>query len=595
MYLYLVISTGVLLAVFTVWKEYRAETRRLAWRIVASLAAVIALLCIALPISYPGEKKLADNEAVLLTNGFSNDSLKFYKNDSLLTIDPAIKKENSKVKLLSIGQVKSLTPAVTRLHVFGYGLTPDDLKQLDSIPVVFHSGPQPVGIRSINWTDRLKQGQALKVQGIFNNTSDKLVRLTLKGLNTNADSAIIPAKGSVAFSLTDLPKNVGPSVYRIVALANTDTVLNENLPVIIEPVKPLKILLPAAAPGFENKFLKNWLTENGFSVAIRSAISKDKFSSEYVNMESLPLNSLTTSVLDKFDVVISDLSVIHVLSVGESALLKEQVTQKGLGLIVRADTTFDNKIWAERDFPIRQPSVKESRPSDLIINGKKVSAKVAGADQSFITYEDGTQLLVSDGQNRELAGLTIAGEGKIIFTTLQGSYTWMLDGDKTDYAAFWSILIGKVARPVSQARVWLTAGHIASVNSPVAIQLQTSGQVGQIDVDSTKLSPAQNDITPYQWQATWWPVTPGWHILKAGNSAPGAVYVADENAWKTIKAAEKTDATKKYAARFDGGSNVTKQIHQKSSIAVPKGYFYVLLLAACTWLWVEGKAGKQTA
>jgi hypothetical protein len=41
----------------------------------------------------------------------------------------------------------------------------------------------------------------------------------------------------------------------------------------------------SASPDFESKFLKNWLSENGYAVALRSAISKDKFNSEYINIK----------------------------------------------------------------------------------------------------------------------------------------------------------------------------------------------------------------------------------------------------------------------------------------------------------------------
>ena len=595
MYLYLVIIICLILAVFTVWKEYKSGRHRLAWRIAASLLAVASLACLALPLSYHGDRELANNEAVLLTNGFSADSLNSLKNDSLLTIDPAITAQYKKAKLITLDQLKSMTPVVSRLHIFGNGLNPDELRQLDSIPVVFHSAPSPSGISSINWTDRLKQGQPLKVQGVYNNTSGNLVRLLLKGLNTTVDSLVIAPQSTAQFSFTDNPKSIGQMVYHLVAVGEADTLSGESLPVIIEPVKPLKILLLASSPGFENKFLKNWLTGNGFAVAIRSAISKDKFSSAYVNIEQMPLDHLSSAILDKFDVVISDLSAIHSLNSGEAEALKQQVSQKGLGLIVRADTTFTSALWVQNGFPVKKPLVKDVKASSIIIDSKKITAKLGDSEPLFINAQDGTQTLANDEQNRALAALNRAGGGKVVFTTLNNTYSWMLDGNKNDYATFWSLLISKAARSIPEPQLWQTIRAIPTVNEPTMVQLKASASANQFNIDGVSASSQQNDIIPYQWQASWWPASPGWHNPKISGNLPGAVYVYDENSWRTIKAIEKRAATKKYAENFTSGNNVTKQIHQKISIPVPKGYFYILLLAACIWLWIEGKVGGKVA
>ena len=588
MYLYLVLIICAILAASTVWKEYQGGKLRLGWRIFASLIAVVALACIALPVSYPGEKKLPVNEAVLLTDGFNSDSLTSFKNDSLLTADPIIKKKNPKVKLITLDQLKTISPAVTRLHIFGYGLSKTELKELDSIPVIFHPETAPSGITAINWTGHVKQGQPLKVQGTFANTSGKLVRLMLKGLNTTVDSAVIAPQSTSKFNLTDLPKGLGQSVYHLVAVTGKDTLFGESLPTIIDPVKPLKILLLADAPGFENKFLKNWLADNGFAVVIRSAITKDKFSSAFINMEQIPVTSLSASLLDKFDVVISDLSVIHSLGANESSVLKQQVNQKGIGLIIKADTTFTNSLWVQNGFPLYKAVVKDVKPLSLIIDGKKTEAR--SSDQLFIGNQNSTQALVNDEQIRVSAALNIAGGGKVVFTTLGDTYTWMLNGDKADYSAFWSLLISKAAKSVPQTEVWQTLSGVPSVNEPVQLGLETSAQANQISADSLTLAPGQNDKIPFLWQATWWPQSAGWHSPKVNGGAAGAVYVFDAGEWKTLKALGKIAGTKKYAESINSADIVTKQIHPKTGIPVPKGYFYALLLLACTWLWIEDKA-----
>ncbi len=52
----LVLLICLLLAVFVLWKEViRVNKARLLWRIVASVFAVIAIACFALPIGYEGQ------------------------------------------------------------------------------------------------------------------------------------------------------------------------------------------------------------------------------------------------------------------------------------------------------------------------------------------------------------------------------------------------------------------------------------------------------------------------------------------------------------------------------------------------------------
>jgi hypothetical protein len=71
--------------------------------------------------------------------------------------------------------------------------------------------------------------------------------------------------------------------------------------------------------------------------------------------------------------------------------------------------------------------------------------------------------------------------------------------------------------------------------------------------------------------------------LKAKRQA-SSLYTYAQKDWKTVQDAEKLSATKKYANTHKIGDIVTKQIQQKVRIDVPKIYFYILLLVACTFL-----------
>jgi hypothetical protein len=547
--------------------------------------AIAALACIILPICYSKEAAaLGDHSAVLLTPGFDPDSLAHYKSDQLFTTDKSVQKAYPKVKLIRLDELKTDSPAFGKVHVFGFGLNENELSGLDHLPLVFHPSPGPGGITAVGWRQKLKSGERLIVQGRYNNQSTRVVKLVLKGLSTQLDTAIIPAKSNKEFELSALPKNEGRTVYHLQAIAINDTLENESLPLEIEPIKPLKILMLSASPDFETRFLKNWLSENGFQVAVRSAISKDKFSSAYVNMQQVKVDRLNSGLLEQFDLVIGDLSVLK----SASALLKQQVTQKGLGIIIRADSLSKGSSWLQNDFPVEKVNVKNPGPVTLIIGDKKERSAPIKIDQTYIGEQHGIQPLVSDMQNHALANTALAGEGRLVFTTITSSYNWVLAGNKDDYWAFWSLLIAKAARKVPVFEDW-SVPQMPVINEPADLQLQSSQMPGKIVADSVAIAPAQNQSMLFVWNNIYWPSFAGWHMIKHNNGRPVWWYVYGQKDWRGVKAAEKLAATRNYAKIYAADQSVTKQIHEKVQIEVPKIYFYLLLLGACLYLWVEGK------
>jgi len=586
---YLVLIICLFLAVITVIKEYRrGNKQRLGLRVAASLIGIAALGAIALPITYRTEANQPANEAVLLTPGFNDDSLNKFKNDALYTIDAAINTHYPKAKLITPDQVKTSVPAIVRLHILGYGLTKEELNLLGDVPVIFHPALYPDGIVSVSWSEKLKQGQPFVVQGKFNHTNTRQLRLILKELNTSVDSMTIERRGNINFEFSSLPKSTGRLADHLLVIAGHDTLENEGLPLMVESFQPLKILVLAASPDFENKFLRNWLAANGFAIAVRSSISKDKISMQFVNMEQLPIAHLSAPVLDKFDVLIADLSVLKSLSGTEAAVLKQQVNQNGLGLIIRADTILKTATLLQSDFTIYKETSNDQKALSLRLLGGKAFSKNSGAGQLFINYKEGMQSLLSDAQNRVLAGVNLLGSGKIVCITLDNTYTWMLSGNKNDYSAFWSLLIGKAAKVIPQPENWTIATPFPAINMPVTVQVETAAPPGQILMDNESASPKQNGELPFQWQSSWWPAQAGWHALQHRGGPAAWIYIYNATDWAAIKAVNKILDTKQYVSGIPL-AGVTKQIHRKVKIPVPKVYFYMLLLICCTFLWAEGK------
>jgi hypothetical protein len=584
---YMVIGLCILLAVFLVWQELSRANNKWLWlRVMAVIITAAMLACIALPVSYQKDAGTDEpEEFILLTSGFYADSIKNNANQKIFAINHAVKKAYPKAVLLSSLDELADTLQAHPLHIYGNGLRSFELKQLDSAAVVFHSSALPPGVNAVNWNERLKTGEELRVQGSYNNPSAQKVKLLLKGLNTILDTVTLNPKVQADFELATLPKTTGKLVYTVQSVVDGDTVNLGSIPVQIGAVKPVKVLMLSASPGFEIRFLKNWLSRNGYAVAVRSAISKDKYNSEFINIQQVPLSRLSASTLHKFDVVMGDLSTLNSLSIADAVSLKQEVENTGLGVIVQADSA-GKTGWLQKDFPLDKPAGKELL-SALSINGKKSASAQLNIGNTFIRYQNGTQPLVTGPQGRILAGSSIAGPGKVVFTTLGNTYTWALGGDQQDYAALWSALICKAARRDTVLQNTVSIQGLPVVGEPVQLQVANSKASAAL-VNGATAAGEQNPAIPFEWNVYDQPAQSGWQsFIQNGKTQWWFVYSKTD--WEGVQAAAKIAATAKYAQQNQPGGIVTKQIQQKLRIEVPKIYFYILLLAACTFLWIERK------
>jgi hypothetical protein len=573
------IMTGLL-----AWLEYRrAAKHRLPWRITAVVVAVASLACLALPVRYKtNETVSADKSVALLTAGFNADSLKS-KHAQFVTIDPDIKRRYPQASLIYDLADRDTT---ARLHIYGDGLKDEELQELNGAAVEFHPSLTQSGVTSVSWNKDLTAGEELHVQGIFNNTSSQKVQVLLSGLSTKLGIAVINPKTRSAFDVATIPKATGQLVYKLQTVIGSDTTDIGSIPVQVGSVKPLKVLMLTAAPGFESRFLKNWLAVNGYAVVVRSAISKGKFGKEFINTDQMNINTLTASTLGKFDVVMGDLSVFASLSTVEASALRQQVADAGLGVIVQADSAGKGS-WLQRDFPVSHLSGKEPSPSALVVNGKKSNATNIAGGRDYLSYRENTQPIVKTPQGRILAGSSIAGAGKIVFTTLNNTFSWALAGNKQDYSLLWSALISKVARKGPSEQTLIETTALPVVDHVVTFSLAGANRPS-INIAGASVAVVHDPAIPFQWQAQYRPDKQGWQSVSINNKITW-LYTYGRQEWHVIQAAEKTAATTKYAAQHSLSANVTKQIQQKVDIAVPKIYFYILLLAACIFLWIETK------
>ena len=644
----MIISLCLLLLFWLLRKEYLRENRlRLPARMVASVLAVISLACLSLPLSYNRKIDSASSgrAGVLLTEGYEADSLRILlqagraAEGQEMRVFSALEGESrpgsSGASVIDVGMSgagetdeaggRAAITSLSQLHVLGYGLTRKQWSSLHPPPLVFHASPFHAGIVSVSWKQKLSPGEKLRVQGRVQ-LIGRPVKLLLTGMGTVLDSVVITgASGKPAadasgmsaagtkemdFELSTIPAQSGRSVYELYMLpgptsgkendahrdAGMDTLERESLPIEVLPGKKLKILLLATSPDFENTFLVNWLSRHGDTIATRTAISKGKSDKAFVNMPEMSLDPLTPSILDKFDMVIADAAALQAGNEAEQASLRRQVAEKGMGLIIKADS-------------------------------------VAAANWEGISVTSpGTQPLLRDSLSRVVVSSGIYGAGKLVFTTLNTTYARMLSGAKKEYAAYWSLVLQKVARESEPVDDWQFSPELPRLNEPVEVLLQTGKSglpQGEFVSDNIPHAVylAQAPLLPFYWQGRYWPTTAGWQSSTTLHGDSSWWYAWSGKDWPEISRRQRREETEEYilaqrqvatgkaAAMGRAGTpgrTVTdrdsttghvaadrdsamahardgQQDDARERVPLPKVWFYILFLISCLFLWVERK------
>jgi hypothetical protein len=588
---------------FLIRKEsIRVNKLQLPWRIVASVIAVAGLACLILPITIKitDTSAMLSRQVILLTEGYHPDSIKKFlannkKEISLYTADPDLLKTAVAYKpslVVDPAMLADSLKAYEPLHVFGYGLTTPELKKLDGRIVIFHPSSLPIGISSINWERKIKRGEPLLIQGSFNNTGSAYIKLLLNGLHTNLDSIIIPAGKQQPFQLSAVPKNTGRNIFSLIALSGNDTMETEKIPFEIDSVKPLKILILASSPDFENKYLKNWLFKNGYQIASRTTISRNKYRKDYLNNKEIPLYHITNSLLDKFDVLISDADELASISAQGLVAIRSGVEQGGLGLIIKADSFSAPGAFYARHFPLyhRKGNTIKQALFHWQASGKRLPA-LSDNNPALIKKQPGTQPLLYNETSGIYVSSTLYGSGKLLVTTLNNTYSWALAGYDSAYHSLWSSIIQKAAPKSYQKQNWYTKPFLPRLNEPVEITLQSETLVlPKVSFLGTNIYFEQNNQLSEEWKGSYWPAETGWQAIQEQGGSYYWLYIYNNTEWKTLYGFENYRQTKNYVNVNDPVRNKT-EVNVKREVRKPvsKMYFFLAALISCGYLWWEKK------
>jgi hypothetical protein len=586
---YIAILAGLLLMAFLIYKEVRrANQARLAWRILASILAVVCFVLLIVPIKYETHVQQNADEVILLTQGTNLDSVAKLKGKKYAL--PSVDLKNTKaITIPNLSYFLKSNPNIQKLKIYGYGLSAAELEDLKGYQIVFHPSTNPSGIISANWPAKLKTSESLQVQGTYQNSGSETVKLLLKGLGKTVDSTSIEAKSNKSFSFKTNPKQTGKAVYELIVLQKKDTLTKEPVPVQVGDQAPMKVLILASFPDFEYKFLKNWLYENQYPLAFRSQISKNKYASDFLNMDSFNLNQTSAASLKKFDILIIDEEELAAISPGERASIHLAV-KNGMGLLIRVTNVKASTTLSGRFSRFESPALK-GKPLNLMLEEDHFKFNPLPLEQAlFLKANQSDQPLIVDGSGKTVVNSSISGYGKVLVSTLSSTYNWLLSGQKTDYTTYWSKLLANAARKRNDILAVNIIPQFPVVNQKTRIitDLAESAKNPTLKIDSVQLSPRQNMELPFQWDAFYWPQKAGWTNLQV-NQTIEPIYIYQKTDWLALKNQQILNDTRQFIKNLNttkAKSNITDTIIENE---VSVWWFFTGFLFACAFLWYESR------
>jgi hypothetical protein len=586
--LLVILALGLLVAA---WR--RPDRRRLVLRLLASLAAPLALWLTA----RPPQRQLpaAQAEAIVLTPGYQPDTLRQLLRRlgagtpvwSYHTTPPAHAQPLG--SLLALAEQR---PALRRLHLLGQGLPTAELPALGGLAVVRHAEPVFAGFRAGGWPQQLSLGQRFEIEGtVTTPASGGPAWVSLWAEGAGRDSVRL-ATGSGAFRLSYPPKVAGLARYKVQLRRASQPTITEPLPLQISTTPLPPVLLLAAVPGFEFKFLKNNLAAVGRAVALRTTVSRGLVQTEFLNQPAQPLDHLTPSLLARYAVVVADAATLATLPGTESQALRAAVQQGRLGLVVLADATAlpaatpARAAFAVQPLPVAGAVAQPLRWPDAPATVRALlpaRLRPSAALRPLITGPGAA--LVAAGQRYGL--------GSVVVSVVPETFRWALQGQAAAYASFWSQLLTAATPPPGPAATWQVLDRWPHPHQPLTLRLAGARPATLPTVQplaggaAVSLALAQDTRLPEWSAASYWPAGAGWHRVQGPGRTTHHFYVYDSAAWHgpALQADEQALAARATGAGTKALAPATATVSQPW----PAGWFFGLFLLAAGFLWLEEK------
>jgi hypothetical protein len=570
----------VLLAIVFLGVVFINPIQRRRWlRLWASLAVVLGMALLVIP--FDKIATIAGNTHLLiLTEGYQEDTVAAYNKSNAV-----------KITWENLDQAAIDKAAI--IHVFGYGLPDTSIWKIPKSKIQFHASALPTGIANIHWRQEITLGQSLLIQGRVSNPKQQNLQLQLVSGSQVIEQRVLGAQTSLNFQLNPNPKNLGTGSYQLVLLTGKDTLAIYTIPFIVQLPKPISVLLLQDAPSFEQKFLKNWLTDHGYQLAARTRISKQLFDQAFSNRASANLLNINANLLSGFDLLLTDETSLNSLSALEQLQIRAAIREKGLGLLVTTDTILKHAAILDQQLVLT--SIQDSLSANHILNMQGQDSAwhpVLNKDAYLVLAASSKwQSLVFDKKGRILTGIYLEGMGKIGFSTLGQTHLWSLAGKQWDYDFYWTQLLESVASQSATKETWTLGSGMDFVKQATPIiQYKDAPQDSFALVSGSKIYLQHNPLLGFKQEGQFWPQQSGWQNLVTTSGQFKPWYVFDKQEWPLLqwtKRRQLTEAWLTQPVEYTKDSSIENEASQRQ--VVPAIWAWLILLLGLAVLWIESK------
>ena len=432
-----------------------------------------------------------------------------------------------------------------RLRVIGDGLEPRDRDAARGQPLAFDPPPLPRGVVRLDPPAPVAPGAAFTVAGAANGVAGGSVEL-LDPAGRRVDAAPLGADGS--FTLHAAARAPGPSLFRLrLRDQRRGRVEEAVVPVVALAAPSPRLLMLAAAPGPEVKYLRRWAEDAGLPLQARIGTGGG------IELGDAPF-ALDGATLARADLLILDDRSWAGLGAGARGAILAAV-HGGMGLLVR---TSDRAAARALGFaaagsgdnvPLHLPAAAPDDEALAARRGPGTRDAPAGVNAGEPALPDLTRSdlrfggsdtvpLIRDATGAPFAVWRAAGRGRIGLSTVTDSFILVLTGHGDVYGELWGDSVATLARPETRSGARIGTGVRAGQRVALC-DLTAPAQVVAPDGRATALlvDPAAGTAC-----AGYWPAAPGWHLLRqASGLQPFYAYPAD--ALPALRAADLREAT----------------------------------------------------
>jgi len=586
-YLFLLISLPFL--VFLLYQEWKREKNRIL-RILALSISFLGvwgfLFTFPLPWRNPSQPSPAQ-KAYLITKGYNPSSLPLGKGFPLYTLDSEIYKKNPGIKWIhGLRAIRDPNSFPQSLTILGFGLDTRQYEELNSIPLKIIPPIIPEGVQQVHWPEVLLLGRTFWIQGKINQSNLGRIRVQLKDQGRILDSISISRQGISPFELTFTPKANGPVVDSLYILNDQDTLEKEPIPYLVYKSDPLKIGVLNSSPGFETRFLENWLKEKSISVWSKTQVSPERYHTHIPVKENSRVSDLKDQI-PGLDILVTDITALKNLDHQASDLIKRGISKMGMGLIILEDSIPKESLWFNQDFRISGKKKDTNARSPAFFSNSTFKTQATLSMPHYFTPSMEMESLVQDKKGNILAGMVLYGRGKILGTCILNSYSWKLHGDNQDFNAYWSYLINQSLKTRDAKLQYWTSGRFPETGKEISLNTLVS-EGGGITASEMQSQIQEIPFNPFRFKRQFWTNKTGWLGVEKGNDS-SLLYIYSGKDWENIRDLNRLEENQHFIAGKFVHSEKTAQIFTYTHENIPKFYFFLLFLISSAYLWIENK------